>query len=930
VLWGKKVAMSDTDIPQHNPEGNGAPAAAGVPVPASPQPAEASASSVPAPQGSDGEAESTTSAGSRAALLGRVKHVVRGRRFFSAVLALLCLAVGVVASILAAQTVARDNATTARQAFPKTSSTITSSLKQGLQHDEDLIISASTFFAGSPTASARELSTWVKWARTLRRYPELQKLGLVALVRAPELAAYEARISGRPLKPPLPVFKTLRPRPAPPAAAGMRIIPAGKRGYYCLTAAELTRSHVKHAPAGLDYCPHMTALLPSRDSAVSLYTPAAAGHSKGLAIDAPVYRGFAAPSGRLSRRGAFVGWMREVLVPGVVLDAALRDHPGYALGLRYKSGSSNVAFSSGTPQSAAQSRTINLHNGWVVTSFGPAPAGAGVLADGDAVAVLIGGLALSGLLALVILLLGSPRRVPAKVLAEPPSGLPREALYDPLTRLPNRALMLDRAERMLARATRQSGLLVGALFIDIDWFKDVNEKLGQGAGDQLLKIVAERLENVVREHDTVGRLGGDEFVVLVESAARGVRLDSLARRVIEALHKPVELDGFGPTFALTASIGVAFGRYATPEDLLRDAQLALHAAQAAGRDRYTLFNANMRSVIEGRGVLEIELNTAIQEKQFFLLYQPIYDLSTRKVAGLEALIRWQHPSQGVLPPEDFVPLAKETGLIVPIGRWALEEACSRAAAWNVAGHQLGISVKVSATQVNRDGFVTDVRRALQQSGVAPSRLTLEIAESTVMRDVAAATVRLEEIRQLGVRIAIDEFGNGYAHHSDLQRMPLDFLRVDTSRLAASDDDDYRSWLLQAILVVGRDLSLPVIATGIETYEQLTALQAMGCSMAQGFLMGKPTPAGAIEGVLNAGFPTADAPTSGAPTPGAPMATPTSGAPTPGGAPAAGTRSPGAPPVGAPAAGTHSPGAPPVSSPAAGTPGAGAPGTTPLQ
>ncbi len=344
-------------------------------------------------------------------------------------------------------------------------------------------------------------------------------------------------------------------------------------------------------------------------------------------------------------------------------------------------------------------------------------------------------------------------------------------------------------------------------------------------------------------------------MVLVESAARGVRLDSLAQRMIEALHKPIELDGFGPSFVLTASIGVAFGRYATPKDLLRDAHLALASAKAAGKDRYTLFNANMRSVIEGRAVLEAELNTALREGQFFLLYQPICDLSTRRVAALEALIRWRHPEQGVLAPADFIPLAEETGLIVPIGRWVLEAACSRAAAWNVAGHRLGVSVKVSAHQLNRDGFATDVLRALQQSGIEPSLLTLEIAETTVLRDVAAVTLRLREIKQLGVRIAIDDFGSsGYAHHTDLRQMPLDFLRVDRSSLAASEDEDYRSWLLEAILVVGRDLSLTVIATGIETHEQLAALQAMGCTMAQGALVGEPTPSNTIESLLHADLP----------------------------------------------------------------------------
>ena len=484
-----------------------------------------------------------------------------------------------------------------------------------------------------------------------------------------------------------------------------------------------------------------------------------------------------------------------------------------------------------------------------------AASGTGVLSDGSALALLIVGCLLSALAGALIFVLGAGRE-PVLVRVPQPRKSPAEDLHDPLTGLPNRALMIDRAECMLARAGRQSGLLVGALFIDIDWFTDVNERLGEAAGDQILKIVAERLEAVVRAGDTVGRLGDDEFVLLVETAARGARLDSLARRVVESLHKPFELDGFGPSFFLTASIGVAFGRYETPDDLLRDAQLALHAAKSAGKDRYTLFNANMRSVIEGRGVLEAELNAALADKQFFLLYEPIYDLSTGKVAGLEALIRWLHPKQGVVLPADFIPLAEETGLTVPIGRWALEEACGRAAAWNVAGHHIGVSVEVTGNQLNRDGFVTDVRRALQQSGIEPSMLTLEIAETTVMSDVTAAVERLNEIKQLGVRVAIDDFGgSGYAYHSDLRRLPLDFLKVDRSSLAASEDEDYRTWLLEAILIVGRDLSLTVIAKGIESYDQISALQAMGCTMAQGTLMGKPVPANAIENVFGASLPT---------------------------------------------------------------------------
>jgi diguanylate cyclase (GGDEF)-like protein len=787
-----------------------------------------------------------------------------GRKVAWAAVAVLCLAGGTVGSVLGAHSVAREDSAQTRQMFQQDSVGIASTLKQNIQHEEDLVISASTFFAGNPKASAAEFGTWVKWAQALRRYPELQKLGFVALVRSPELAAFEGQVTGHAVKPPgslvakaagstvaKPVGSAapLLNKSPLPAGGGLKIIPSGTRSFYCLPAVELARSPARRAPTGLDYCAHSPRLLASRDSAVSIYAPASARRSHGLGIEAPVYRGNLPPSDFASRRGAFVGWLREVLLPAVMLQGVLQSHPGYALRLRYKAGSSKAAFASGTPQRDGQSKTVALHNGWTVKSFGPAPASTSVFSHEDALALLIGGTVLSLILGLIVFDFGTGP--PATPRAPKPRAVPHEDLYDALTGVPNRALLMDRAERMIARAVREPQLLVGALIVDIDWFKDINDKLGQTAGDQVLAIIAERLENVVRTHDTVGRLEGDQFVVLVEAAARGARLDALARRIIEALHEPIELDGFGPSFLVTVSIGVAYGRHANADELLRDAHLALDAAKSGGRDRYTLFNANMRSVIEGQAVLGVELNAALEDKQFLLLYQPIYDLSTREVMGLEALIRWVHPSKGVLPPADFIPLAEETGLIVPIGRWALEEACSRAAAWNVTGHKVGVSVMIAANQLNRDGFATDVRRALQQSGIEPSLLTLEIAEATVMQDVTATTARLKEIKLLGVRVAIDDFGSGYAYRSDLQRMPVDFLKVDRSSLAASEDEDYRSWLLEAILLFGRELSLTVIAKGIETQEQVAALEAMGCKFAQGFFLGEPAPANAVEGILSA-------------------------------------------------------------------------------
>ena len=850
--------MSDSETPPDSPAPDSAagppgPSGPSAGAPASDSPESAPPSAAPPlaqPHGVGGGSAAPVPPSSRTDVLAHFKRLAGGRRGVWAAVAVLCVAAGVVGSVLRAESVARTDASDARTAFSQTSAGMASTVKLALQREEELAVSTSTFFASNPKASPAEFETWAKWARTLRRFPELDNLGLVTVVRARELAAFEARLAGQPVK-------AQAATPAPPGES-LRVVPTSNHHYYCLAAAELARSPAAAPPAGLDYCALTPALLRARDAGINRYAPVSSRRTDAVAVEMPVYRGEVTPHSVTGRLAASVGWLREVLVPSVVLAQALRNHPQYVVRLSYRRGGSNVAFTSGTTQTGGQHASTNLHNGWTVTSFGP-PASVGILANGDALAMLIGGVLLSVLVGMLVFLIGTGRAWTPAAAGPTTREVPNEDLYDRLTGLPNRALMLDRADRMLARATRQSGLLVGALFIDIDWFKDVNDKLGKTAGDQLLKVVAERLANVVRAHDTVGRLGGDEFVVLVESAARGARLDSLARRVIEALHKPVELDGFGPSFFATASIGVAFGRYATPDDLLRDAQLALYAAKAAGKDRYTLFNANMRSVIEGRGVLEVELNAAVQNDQFFLLYQPIYDLASRKVTTFEALIRWRHPTQGVLPPADFIQLAEETGLMVPIGRWVLEEACGRAAAWNVAGHRVGISVNVSANQLNRDGFATDVRRALQQSGIDPSLLTLEIAETTVMRDVAAAAARLQEIKQLGVRVAIDDFGDsGYAYHSDLQRMPLDFLKVDRSSLAASGDEDYRSWLLQAILIVGRDLSLTVIAKGIETQEQLATVQAMGCKMAQGWLMGEPSPAESLDHLFDADLPIAPA------------------------------------------------------------------------
>jgi diguanylate cyclase (GGDEF)-like protein len=657
-------------------------------------------------------------------------------------------------------------------------------------------------------------------------YPALQRIALLAVVKRGQTRSFALRVSaGR--------------------STTLHVTPAGARSEYCLTSAEVARRGVP-APAGLDYCAREKRLLGSRGNG-KVIVKVFGGPAGTVETQTPVYRSLAIPASVKARNVEFVGWVRQVVSPAVLAQQALIGRPGYTVALRYGPSQADIA-SAGAALSGAQSAVSTLSGRWTLTSYGP-PATAPLLAGGR-IWVLLAGTLIGLLLVLLALLLGrSPGQELAPAPALPAPEPPAEAvepLYDELTGLPNRALTLDRASLVLARASRQSGLLAGVLLIDIDWFKDVNDKLGREAGDQLLKIVAQRLQGVMRTEDTVGRLGDDQFAVLVECTARSLRLDALAQRVLEALHRPLEIEGFGPTFSMTASVGVAFGRYESAEDLLRDAGATLQSAKADGKGRYKLFDSSARSVVEGRGGLEADLSAAVQEGALKLLYAPIYDLQTHTVTGFEAKPCWEHPERGLINAEELLQLAEDGGLIVPVDRFTLEQACGRAAAWEVQGRRVGVSVKVGAEQLHREGLITDVRRALQQSGVQPDLLTLEVAESAVMSDVAEAAQRLAEIKRLGVHLAIDDFGDsGYAYHSDLRKLPIDCLRVQRSALAASDDPEYRNWLFEAILMVGRELSLAVVAKDVQSEEQLDELQAMGCTVAQGPFLGEAVAAEAV-------------------------------------------------------------------------------------
>jgi diguanylate cyclase (GGDEF)-like protein/PAS domain S-box-containing protein len=428
--------------------------------------------------------------------------------------------------------------------------------------------------------------------------------------------------------------------------------------------------------------------------------------------------------------------------------------------------------------------------------------------------------------------------------------LRHQILHDSLTGLPNRTLALDRAEQMLARAQRQS-LAVAALYVDVDYFKHVNDGFGHAAGDELLRLIAARLASVVRGADTAARLAGDEFVVLVEGAALDGGAKLVADRLMEILRVPYDMTAqIGRQLTLTVSIGIALRSGGTGEQLLRDADVALYEAKRSGRNRYVQFESSMHTAAQDRLAVEMDLAEALDRDELFLLYQPIFDLQSENIIGVEALIRWRHPSRGVIPPIEFIPIAETSELIVAIGRWVLEEACRQAAEWHAAGHTLGVSVNVAARQLDGDDLIDDVGHALEVTGLDPTLLTLEITETTLMRDAAATARRLASLKEFGVRIAIDDFGTGYSSLAYLSQFPVDALKIDRSFINGIASSNAATALIHTLVQLGKTLNIETLAEGIEASAQLEILQGEDCDHGQGFLFARPLTPTAIEEYLN--------------------------------------------------------------------------------
>ncbi|MDQ1436822.1 MAG: hypothetical protein QOK43_451 [Acidimicrobiaceae bacterium] len=415
------------------------------------------------------------------------------------------------------------------------------------------------------------------------------------------------------------------------------------------------------------------------------------------------------------------------------------------------------------------------------------------------------------------------------------------ANHDELTGLPNRALVLDRLGHAMARVAREDGH-VCVLFVDLDRFKSINDSLGHSVGDEVLVRVAERLHMAVRPSDTVGRLSGDEFVVVCEDLAVADAM-RIAERVADAVSAPIQL--YGRDLVLTASVGLASAHpTAKAEDVLRDADVAMYRAKERGRARIEVFDETIRAQMLARIEMEQALRRAIAGGELRLHYQPVIDTESARLVAIEALVRWEHPEFGLLAPDLFIPLAEEAGLIIPLGRWVIEEACRQLAVWRAECSPLGsvrVSVNLSARQFGDAGLVELVRSTLQAFRLPGSSIGFEVTESVLMDEAEAAAETLRRLKGLGVHLSIDDFGTGYSSLSYLQLFPVDCVKVDRSFVARMGDGGGNDVIVSAVISLARALGLDVVAEGVETEAQWRALSSLGCGSVQGFLFSRPKP-----------------------------------------------------------------------------------------
>jgi len=417
--------------------------------------------------------------------------------------------------------------------------------------------------------------------------------------------------------------------------------------------------------------------------------------------------------------------------------------------------------------------------------------------------------------------------------------LEERAFHDELTGLPNRALLLDRLQDALHRSARHDRL-VGVLFLDLDRFKVVNDSLGHLAGDQLLQTVAARLDACLRESDTLARVGGDEFNLLVPDIDGPEDVARVARKIMERLKEPVVLEGYEVFVSFSIGIALFPDDGQSMETLIKHADMAMYHIKGRGKNGYEFFSDHMKTHYHRQLSLENGIRRALEERQFELYFQPQIDVCNRRVCGMEALIRWNHPERGLVMPGDFIPLSEETGLIINIGGWVLEEACRELGAWNREG--LGpavLAVNISAAQLEQPDFEQRVVEAMVRHGVGRGQLELEITEHVLMQDMDQAATKFQNLASHGVRVAVDDFGIGYSSLSYLKSLPLNTLKVDRSFISDIRSQRDKNSIVTAIFAMARELELEVVAEGVESQGQVDYLRQLRCPKAQGYLLGRP-------------------------------------------------------------------------------------------
>ena len=740
-----------------------------------------------------------------------------------------------------------------RQALQATASSMTDTLGTLLRRNEDFVATLRGVVTMERHLSPTGFDAWYTTLEGRKRQVGSIGSAVVASVPAGQLHAFEAHRDADP------AFQALLGRWLSP-------VRRGPEARYCLLSQGGELVHLTPLTAGLvqqDWC------LPSSTigllQAGLLRNATDSGQSLALNVDVPslkttfletaVYRRGAATATVTERRAAVTGWLVSSFNMPAVIRAAIGGNRGVQIALYHTNPGESPALVGAAGQSGrapplAKTTRLSIDGTWTVNVRGSAIIG-GLTPDVQGILVFAGGALVSLLLFMFVLVLSRGRDRALALVEEKTGQLRRQALYDSLTGLPNRVLALDRTERMLARG-RRTQIPVAALYVDIDGFKNVNDTLGHAAGDEFLTLVGARLQSTIRESDTAARLAGDEFLVLLEGTSLDAGPELVAERLLDVLREPYSMSGRGERqFSLTASIGIAYGQRTTADEMLADADVALYAAKAKGKNTFALFESGMHTVLQDRLTLKIDLSGALESDELFLVYQPTFDLQTGNTVGTEALLRWRHPTHGVIQPDAFIPIAEDSGLIVAIGRWVLQQACRQTAIWHAQGHMIGISVNVSGRQLDRDDFVDEVREALHNSGLEPSALTLEITETALMRDADATARRLVALKKLGVSIAIDDFGTGYSSLAYLRQFPVDALKIDQSFIEGVASSAESSALLHTLVGLGKTLHLKTLAEGIENDAQLTELQDQQCDQGQGFLYARPLDAEGITEFLSA-------------------------------------------------------------------------------